>query len=127
MRLEFDPTASRIGLERVLNLQQAFHCIAPFRFPLEGACLPVPLEDLRFPVKFLSRIKIVARVRPEVRDRPGHEHLIALAPQQESPLEVTLLAPVALKAEAVSVKSVLAACTRRRIPETELRLISTFQ
>lgn len=43
----------------------------------------MPLEDLRFPVKFLSWVEIETRVGPEVHDRARHEHLMALAPQQE--------------------------------------------
>lgn len=81
MRLEVDPSASRIGLEYVLYLQETFDFVAPLGFPGEGFRLSVALQDLGLGVKNLSGIEIIARVRPEVGDRTGHQHPVTLAPQ----------------------------------------------
>ena len=43
----------------------------------------MPLKDLGFRVKLLSRVEIESRVGPKVRDRARYKHLVALALQKE--------------------------------------------
>ena len=43
----------------------------------------MPLEDLGFSVKFLSRVEVETRIGPKVRDRPRYEDSVALALQDE--------------------------------------------
>ena len=81
MRVEVDPSARGAGLECVLDLQETFDLVAPFRFPLEGPRLAMLLQDSGLRVKNLSRIEIIGRVRPKVRDRAGHEDSVVLPPQ----------------------------------------------
>ncbi len=83
MCVETDPSAGGVGLESVLDLQEAFDHIAPSGLPLEGPRLAMPLENLGLRVKNLSGIAIIGRVRPEVLDRARYEHLIVLLPQKE--------------------------------------------